>query len=187
MGLPLLGSLLQGGMGLYQMAKGGQQMRNIGNDRQSEEELRQPFQKSQGLLDRMTNFNQYSGQAMDLASQEGNQGVESAAMMGMGGSQANAIKNRMKRSAMTDVYNQYNQGLKGTLQSQMGLDNRISGLLGSQRDEQRQINMGLAGTRMGIGSNIMGGAKGMAQLGTDVASGGSALLKGLGGLFGWGK
>ena len=77
----------------------------------------------------MTNFNQYSGQAMDLASQEGNQGVESAAMMGMGGSQANAIKNRMKRSAMTDVYKQYNQGLKGTLQAQMGLDNRISGLL----------------------------------------------------------
>ena len=184
MGLPLLGTMIQGGMGLYNMMQGGKKMQNIASNMPSQESLRQPFEKSQGLIDRMTNFNQYSGQAMDLATQEGNQGVENAMMQGMGGSQANAIKNRMKRSSLTGVYDKFNQGLGQAASLQGGIDRNISGQMFQNQGEARNINMGLAGTQMGVGANIMGGAEGMQKFGAGLGSGGATALQGMGGLLG---
>ena len=156
--------LMGGLLGAAAMWKGNKMMSGVANSMPGQEELEMPWKQSQGLIDRMTNFGQYSGQAMDLASQEGNQGVENSMMMGMGGSQANAIKNRMKRSAMGDVYGQYNKGLANAGQMQQRMDSDISGQMQNDRQDQRQIRMGQAGSMMGIGQGIMGGSKGMANI-----------------------
>ena len=111
-------------------------------------------------------------------------------MMGMGGSQANAIRNRMKRSSMTGVYDKFNEGLSSAARMQQGIDSNIAGTMQGQRDEQGQMNLGLAGTQMGIGENIIGGPEGMQRLGAGLGSLGSTILQGGpgpgGGLLGWG-
>ena len=137
---------------------------NIANNMPDEEELRGAFSGSQGLINRMTNFGQYSGQAMDLASMQGNKGVEDAMMMGMGGSQANAIRNRMQRSSLTGVYDKYNQGLGSALSAQMGIDRGISSQLRAQEDQSRMIRHGQFKGQMGIGDKLMG-EKGLRGLG----------------------
>ena len=177
----MLGGLLMGGLGAMAQAKGYQQLGNLGKNQPSQGELRGVFGKQQGLVDRMTNFGQYSGQAMDLASQEGNQGVESAMMMGMGGSQANAIRARMKRSAMGDVYNRFNQGLGDAATLQGGIDKHISGQMQGQRDFSNQIGMAQAGGLMQLGQGMMpeGGYRDLlGQAGTG--------LKNVGKIFGFG-
>ena len=153
------GGLLQLGMGLlgaHQMHKANKGMSGLANNMPSEGELRGAFSGSQGLIDRMTNFNQYSGQAMDLASMQGNKGVEDAMMMGMGGSQANAIKNRMKRSSLTGVYDKFNQGIGSALNAQMGIDRGISDQLRQQEDQSRTIKAGQYNAQFGIGNQLMG-------------------------------
>ena len=153
------GGLLQLGMGMlgaHQMYKANQGMSGLANNMPSEDKLRSSFSGSQGLIDRMSNFNQYSGQAMDLASMQGNKGVEDSMMMGMGGSQANAIKNRMKRSSLTGVYDKFNEGIGTALNAQMGIDKGISGQLESQRDQSRSIKAGQYNAQFGIGNQIMG-------------------------------
>jgi len=147
----LLGGLIGAGM-QYQ---GYKQLGNLAKNQPDETELRGVFGKQQGLIDRMSNFGQYSGQAMDLASQEGNKGVEDAMMMGMGGSQANAIRNRLKKSAMGDVYNQYNKGLGQAAGLQGNIDQHISGQLQGQRDFSNQMRMTQAGALMGAGRGMM--------------------------------
>jgi len=163
----MLGTLLMGGAGLLGMKKGHDQMSSIGQNQPSDKQLRGAFSGSQGLINRMTNFGQYSGQAMDLASQEGNQGVENAMMMGMGGSQANAIRNRMKRSAMGDVYNQYNKGLGQAASLQGGIDKHISGQLESNRQYSDAIKMQQANSMMGMGKGLLpeDGLQGLLKLG----------------------
>ena len=160
----MLGSLLLGGAGLYNMYQGNKKMSGIANNQPSGQELRdQSFGRSQGLIDRMTNFNQYSGQAMDLASQQGNKGVEDAMMMGMGGSQANAIKNRMKRSSLTGVYDKFNQGMQAQQGMQQGIDNQIFGRMNQQQDYKNDIGMMQANAQMGLGSQLLpeGGIRGL--------------------------
>ena len=195
----MLGALIQGGMGLWGMAQGNKQMSNVANNMPSQEDLEGRLGKSQGLIDRMTNFGQYSGPGMDLASQEGNQAVESSMMMGMGGSQANAIKNRMKRSSLTGVYDKFNQGMGTALNAQMGINKGVSGQMHQDRGDARAIQMGQAGAQMGASSNFMGGADGMAGFGAGLGSLGQTALmggydkkKGVGmggmlGMLGWGK
>jgi len=156
MALPLLGTLIQGGLGLMGMAKGHKQMGNIANNMPSQSDLQSPFQQSQGLIDRMTNFGQYSGQAMDLASMQGNKGVEDAMMMGMGGSQANAIRNRMKRSSMTGVYDKFNQGLGQAAGLQQGIDSGIAGQMQGQRQYANNVRMTQANNQMGMGMGLLG-------------------------------
>jgi len=188
MALPLLGTMIQGGLGLMGMAKGHKQMGNIANNMPSQSDLQSPFQQSQGLIDRMTNFGQYSGQAMDLASMQGNKGVEDAMMMGMGGSQANAIKNRMKRSSLAGVYDKYNQGMSNMVGHQGRIDQTVSSQMHQNAQDANQIRMGQAGAMMGIGQNIMGGAEGMGKFGAGLGSLGKTVLtggpKGGGGLLG---
>jgi len=151
--------LLQLGLGLagaHQMYKGNKGMTNLANNMPDKAALQDPFQNTQGLINRMTNFGQYSGQSMDLASMQGNKGVEDAMMMGMGGSQANAIKNRMKRSSLAGVYDQYNQGLGQAAGLQQGIDSQVSSQMQSNRDQARNIRMGQYGAQMGIGNQMLG-------------------------------
>lgn len=187
----MLGTLIQGGIGLMGMMKGHKQMGNIASNMPSQSELQSPFQQSQGLIDRMTNFGQYSGQAMDLASMQGNKGVEDAMMMGMGGSQANAIRNRLKRSSLSGVYDQYNQGLGQAAGLQQGIDKTVSGQMHQNAQDARNIRVGQAGAMMGIGQNIAGGPKGMARFGTGLGTLGQTIFtggpKGTPGLLGMAK
>ena len=174
----MFGSLITGGIGLYNMMQGNKKMGRIADDMPSQQDLEKPFQKSQGLIDRMTNFGQYSGQSMDLASQQGNKGVEDAMMMGMGGSQANAIRNRMKRSSLTGVYDKFNEGIGKAADLQGGIDQGVSDQMFSNAQDARAIRQGQAGAQMGLGSNFMGGAQGMANLGGMVGSGAQTLWSG---------
>jgi len=152
----MLGTLISGGAALYNMYKGNQKMGNIATNQPSAEEIRnESYGKTQGLLDRMTNFNQYSGQAMDLATMQGNQGVENAMMMGMGGSQANAIKNRMKRSSLTGVYDKFNQGMANMVGQQRLVDEDISGQMQGQRQYANNIAMTQANNQMALGSSLL--------------------------------
>jgi len=152
----MIGTLLSGGAALYNMYKGNKKMGNIGANQPSAEDIRgESYGRSQGLIDRMTNFGQYSGQAMDLASQKGNQGVENAMMMGMGGSQANAIRNRMKRSSMTGVYDKFNQGLGQAANLQQGIDSGIAGQMQGQRQYANNIAMTQANNQMNLGAGLL--------------------------------
>ena len=149
----------------------------------SQEDLEGRLGKSQGLIDRMTNFGQYSGPGMDLASQEGNQAVETSMMMGQGGSQANAIKNRMRKSAMGDIYGKYNAGLGNAAGLQQKNDQYVGTQMHENAQDSRQIKMGQAGSLMGLASNFMGGAQGMHEMGIGAKSLGQTLQGGLGGLL----
>ena len=75
-------------------------------------------------------------------------------MMGMGGSQANAIRNRLKRSSLTGVYDQYNKGLGQAAGLQQGIDQTVSGQLHQNAQDARMIRQGQAGALMGLGANI---------------------------------
>jgi|TARA_R100001530_G_C4310383_1_gene152858 hypothetical protein len=153
----MIGTLLMGGASLYNMHQGNKKMSNIAANQPSAEDIRgESYGRSQGLIDRMTNFGQYSGQAMDLASQQGNQGVEDAMMMGMGGSQANAIRNRMKRSSMTGVYDKFNQGLGQAAGLQQGIDSGIAGQMQGQRQYANNVRMTQANNQMGMGMGLLG-------------------------------
>jgi hypothetical protein len=67
-----LGAMISGGVGLYNMWKGNKAAGNVVANQPTEGELRGSFSGTQGLIDRMTNFNQYAAPAMDLAAMEGN-------------------------------------------------------------------------------------------------------------------
>ena len=178
-----LGALISGGIGLYNMYQGSKKSSNIANNQPTEDQHRKTFGQTQGLIDRMTNFNQYSGGAMDLASQEGNQGVESAMMMGMGGSQANAIRNRMKKSGMNQAYQSMQSGLGDAAKMQQNNDQYVGTQMHQNEQDSRQIKMGQAGSLMSLSSNFMGGAKGMHEMGIGAKSLGQTIQGGIGGLL----
>lgn len=164
MALGAMMSLGSGLLGAYNAYKGNKREQDaVGGMTQSQDQMRSAFSGSQGLIDRMSNFGQYSGQAMDLASMQGNKGVEDAMMMGMGGSQANAIKNRMKRSSLGGVYGAFNAGLGNAAQLQSGIDARISNQMTNQFNAQKQAQMGMAQRQMQRGADLMG-PKGVAGL-----------------------
>ena len=143
--------------GAYGMYRGHKAMGDVAKMAQpSEKSLRSTFSGSQGLIDRMTNFNQYSGGAMDLATQAGNQGVQDAMMMGMGGSQANAIKNRLKQSGVNKAYQSFQGGLGNAAQLQSGIDRNIAGQMQAGRNNAMQAKLGQAGAMMGMGQGLMG-------------------------------
>jgi|TARA_R100001530_G_C4256629_1_gene139337 hypothetical protein len=187
----MLDMLIKGGLGLYGMAQGNKQINNVANNMPDQGDLEKPYEKSQGLIDRMTNFSQYQGPAMDLSSMQGNKGVEDAMMMGMGGSQANAIRNRMKRSSLTGVYDKFNQGLGTALNAQMGINKDVSGQMFQNAQDTRNIKFGQGSSMMNMASNFMGGAQGMAGMGTAAGTFGKTAFdwgkKGLGGLLGLGS
>ena len=165
--------------GAYGMYRGHKAMRDVAKIAQpSEKSLRSTFSGSQGLIDRMTNFNQYSGGAMDLATQAGNQGVQDAMMMGMGGSQANAIKNRLKQSGVNKAYQSFQGGLGNAAQLQSGIDSNIAGQMQTARNNAMQAKLGQAGAMMGIGAGMMG-QNGLSTLGGKLDAFGKTGLDGL--------
>jgi len=153
-----LGGLLSLGTGLLGAASaysGHRQQMGLAKQ-PSKSDLESTFSGTQGLIDRMTNFNQYSGGAMDLATQAGNQGVQDAMMMGMGGSQANAIKHRLKQSGVNNAYQSFQGGLGKAAQLQSGIDSNIAGQMAQNRHYSNMIKNQGAQRMMGIGQNLMG-------------------------------
>lgn len=157
MALPALMSLGSGLLGAYNAYKGNKREQGaVSGMTQSDAQMRGAFSGTEDLIGRMSNFGQYSSGAMDLASMQGNKGVEDAMMMGMGGSQSNAIKNRMKRSSLGGVYGSFNQGLGQAAGLQAGVDNQISQQMTNQFNAQKQAQMGMAQRQMQRGSDMMG-------------------------------
>jgi len=154
--------------GAYGMYRGHKAMGDVAKMAQpSESNLRSTFSGSQGLIDRMTNFNQYSGGAMDLATQAGNQGVQDAMMMGMGGSQANAIKNRLKQSGVNKAYQSFQGGLGNAARLQSDIDSNIARQMQAGRQNAMQARLGQAGAMMGIGQGMMG-QEGLGTIGAGI-------------------
>lgn len=139
------------------MKRGIDQAKNIAGGLGNEETIRTPFSNSQNILNRLSDITQYSGRGMDIATQSGNQAVRSAAMMGnQGGSAANAIKARLKNSAVGDIYGAYNQSMQDTvLPGQMRVDENVFGELNKQNAEKRNINMNLAQGNIDMGNSLI--------------------------------
>ena len=131
-----LGGLLGAGLGMKGYNKMGQAAQT-----QSMEDLQSPFAQSQNLINRMTNFSQYSAPMADMNLQAGNKAVEDSMMMGQGGSQANAIKNRLKNQNMGAMYGQYQQGLGNAAQMQQGIDSQVSNQMQQQRNFANKVKM----------------------------------------------
>ena len=145
-----LGGLLGAGLTMAGMKKQGAAGQN-----QSMEDLQSPFQRTQDLIGRMTNFSQYSAPMADMNLQAGNKAVEDAQMMGMGGSQANAIKNRLKNQNMGAMYGQYQQGLGQAAGLQGRIDDRVSSQMQDQRDWSNRVAMTQGQQMMNMGGSLL--------------------------------
>jgi len=150
-----LGTMIAGGVGLYNMWKGNQAANAAVANQASEGELRNAFSGSQGLIDRMTNWNQYSGGASDMATAQGNQGVQTAMQLGLGGSQANAIRNRLKSSGINQAYSNFTKGMGSALTAQSNIDNSIFGRLNHQRNNLFDLRKSQAEAQMNIGRGLL--------------------------------
>ena len=129
-GLKTLGGALSSGKGLQGLVGGammGKAMhdRNQANKLQSVDALKGLFSNSQDLIDRSTDWGQFSAMAADDATEAGNQAVRSAAMMGQGGSAMNAIKNRMKAAQDSDRYNAWQQNQRQMVGAQSNIDKAV--------------------------------------------------------------
>lgn len=118
------GQNLIGGIGsLFGLRKANRQL-NQSMSAPNEAQLRRMYDRSQGMIDEMSYGNAMSP-VMDLATMQGNQGVQDAMMMGMGGSQANAIRNRMQNNAATSLYNAYQQNAAQRFDAQNQIDTNV--------------------------------------------------------------
>ena len=122
---------------------------------QSMEDLQSPFAQSQNLINRMTNFSQYSAPMADMNLQAGNKAVEDSMMMGQGGSQANAIKNRLKNQNMGAMYGQYQQGLGNAAQMQQGIDSQVSNQMQQQRNFANRVKMTQGNIQMNMAGSLL--------------------------------
>ena len=145
-----LGGLLGAGLTMAGMKKQG-----AAGQTQSMEDLQSPFAQSQGLINRMTNFSQYAAPMADMNLQAGNKAVEDSMMMGMGGSQANAIKNRLKNQNMGAMYGQYQQGLGQAARLQGGIDSTVSGQMQDQRNWKNKVAMTQGQQMMNMGRSLL--------------------------------
>ena len=145
-----LGGLLGAGLGM----KGYNKMRQAAQT-QSMEDLQSPFAQSQNLINRMTNFSQYSAPMADMNLQAGNKAVEDSMMMGQGGSQANAIKNRLKNQNMGAMYGQYQQGLGNAAQMQQGIDSQVSNQMQQQRNFANRVKMTQGNIQMNMAGSLL--------------------------------
>jgi hypothetical protein len=140
-----------------QIHKGINQTKNIMGGLGDEESIRNPFSKSQGLLDNLSDITQYAGRGLDAATQQGNTAVRTAAMMGgSGGSMANALRARMKTNATGDIYNAYNENMKNTvLPGQMKIDESVFGEVNNQNALKTDLGLNLAQGNMNMGNKLM--------------------------------
>jgi hypothetical protein len=145
-----LGGLLGAGLTMAGMKKQG-----AAGQTQSMEDLQSPFQRTQDLIGRMTNFSQYSAPMADMNLQAGNKAVEDSQMMGLGGSQANAIKNRLKNQNMGAMYGQYQQGLGQAAGLQGRIDDRVSGQMQAQRNFKNRVGLMQGQQMMNMGQSLL--------------------------------
>lgn len=180
----------QGLRGAFLNRQGSRQMENSFKP-DSYETLANPYAKSQGLINKQTNFGNYSSGAMDLSNMQGNTAANTAMMAGMGGSAANALRNRMRASGISDAYKNFTAGLGDAARQQYGIDSNISNQMFSQNQAQRgfQEQQGriMKGTGLGLMSSGLdayskqtdaerqGNLGQIGQLGTDIFGGGGLL------------
>tara|TARA_R100000700_G_C3145839_1_gene126131 strand:+ start:268 stop:930 length:663 start_codon:yes stop_codon:yes gene_type:complete len=122
---PTIQQAAKGLFGFAQNQKGNRMMEAATNP-MTYDQAATPFQKSQGLVDNLSNFSNFSGQAMDLSNMQGNQAAQSAAMMGMGGSAANMLRNRMRASGINQAYSNFLEAQPQIANMQLGIDRNIA-------------------------------------------------------------
>ena len=132
-----VGQNIIGGVGsLFGLRKANRQL-NQSMSAPNEAQLRRMYDRSQGMIDEMSYSNAMSP-VMDLATMQGNQGVQDAMMMGMGGSQANAIRNRMQNNAATDLYNAYQQNAGQRFNAQSTIDTNVFNQMNQVNNANRE-------------------------------------------------
>ena len=110
---------------------------------QSEDAMRNIFKNTQGAIDRIGKWSNFSGAAADESTEAGNQAVRSALQSGAhGGSAALAIKNRMKLGQDTDKYNAWLKNQANVVQQQQGLDSNIFNAMRQDRGLQQNYRHG---------------------------------------------
>lgn len=120
------GDALGGMLGAGMMQQGAQQQ-NAANRPPSLGSLRGVFQNTQNMINSSTDWSNFSGKGADDSLQAGNDSVRTAAMMGQGGSAANAIRNRVKSATDNSTYEQFQQNKNAMIPHQMNIDNAVFG------------------------------------------------------------
>jgi len=128
-------------------------MDGLGNKK----EIEGMFANSQGLIDRIKDISQYSGAALDASTQTGNQAVRTMASMGNhGGSAMNAIRNRMKNSAVGDMYGSWQDAMKNVvLPGQLQVDENVSTEMFKQQGQKRGLALKKAQGLIDTGTGMM--------------------------------
>ena len=149
------GKNLQGLVGGAMMHRGMQGLDSAYRP-QSEEDLRSPFQNTQNIINRLTDWNQFSGTAADDSLAAGDQAVRTAQMMGpMGGSASQAIKNRMKTAQDSDRYDAWLQNSAAMIDKQQGIDQNIfSAMQGQRLGQQNWLDRKYSGMGQ-MGSDLL--------------------------------
>ena len=146
--------MIGGGMA---MNKGIQGVNKVLGGLANKEAIEGMFSNTQGLIDRMKDIGQYSGAALDAATQGGNQAVRTMAQMGnYGGSAMNAIKNRLKTSAVGDMYSSWQDAMKNVvLPSQMNVDKSVAGQMWAEQGQKNKLALQKAQGWIDTGSGMM--------------------------------
>ena len=118
------GQNIIGGIGSALGYRKANQQLNQSMSAPNEAQLRRMYDRSQGMIDEMSYGNAMSP-IMDLATMQGNKAVEDSMMMGMSGSQGNAIRNRMQNNAATDLYNAYQNNAAQRFDAQNQIDTNV--------------------------------------------------------------
>jgi hypothetical protein len=164
--LGAIGSVLgsQVGRGLIGMIGGGmvankgmQGVNKVMDGLGNKKEIEGMFANSQGLIDRIKDISQYSGAALDASTQTGNQAVRTMASMGNhGGSAMNAIRNRMKNSAVGDMYGSWQDAMKNVvLPGQLQVDENVSTEMFKQQGQKRGLALKKAQGLIDTGTGMM--------------------------------
>jgi len=164
--LGAIGSVLgsQVGRGLIGMIGGGmvankgmQGVNKVMDGLGNKKEIEGMFSNSQGLIDRIKDISQYSGAALDASTQTGNQAVRTMASMGNhGGSAMNAIRNRMKNSAVGDMYGSWQDAMKNVvLPGQLQVDENVSTEMFKQQGQKRGLALKKAQGLIDTGTGMM--------------------------------
>jgi hypothetical protein len=155
---PTIQSAARGLFGFAQNRKGNRMLEAATNP-MTYDQAATPFQKSQGLVDNLSNFSNFSGQAMDLSNMQGNQAAQSAAMMGMGGSAANMLRNRMKAGGINQAYSNFLQAQPQIANMQLGIDRNIAQKMYGDDQFQRNYRYDRGQEDRLTGMQNMGAAK----------------------------
>mgnify|MGYP003145967800 CR=1 FL=1 len=171
------GKNLQGLVGGAMMHKGWQD-KGRANRLPSIDSLKGLFENSQGLINKMTDWNQFSGAAADDSTEAGHQAVRTAAMMGpMGGSANLALKNRMKLGQDADRYKAWQENMQNMVGHQKDIDSSIFAQHQSNLSDRKEFLTDRANTVGGMGGLIMD------DLGIDIGDIFNKGSQGIGGLL----